>query len=76
VGGQDVVTSAEGLPLFGGVLVLAFASVALPAGPMRVGWFVAALCLTASVVVVPWATRWTRMPEWWPTSTFPAGSRG
>ena len=54
----------EGLLLFGGVLALAFASVALPAGPLRVGWFIAAMGLTASVVVVHWAMPWTRMPEW------------
>jgi len=54
----------EGLLLFGGVLVLAFVSVAVPSGPERPGWFVAGLALTGSVGLVRWATPWDRAPGW------------
>jgi diguanylate cyclase (GGDEF)-like protein len=54
----------EALLLFGGVQVLALLSVVIPAGPQRLGWFVAAWGLTLCVAVLGWGTPWASAPRW------------
>jgi diguanylate cyclase (GGDEF)-like protein len=54
----------ESLLLFGGLQVLALLSVLIPNGPLRPGWYVAALVFTTTVAVVRWAIPWDRVPSW------------
>jgi diguanylate cyclase (GGDEF)-like protein len=54
----------ESLLLFWGIQGLAFASVLIPSGPQRPGWYVAALGFAAFVAVLRLATPWSRVPGW------------
>jgi diguanylate cyclase (GGDEF)-like protein len=50
--------------LFGGLQVLALASVLIPNGPQRAGWYVAAVVFTLAVAAMRLAMPWSRVPRW------------
>jgi diguanylate cyclase (GGDEF)-like protein len=50
--------------LFGGLQVLALASVLIPNGPLRPGWYLAAVLFSLLVATLRLAVPWNRVPGW------------